>query len=123
MMRLMLVIGVLLMPLPAHSFGIDIGGFGLGSGSDRASKRFRQANDLLKVAFALIPISDEEEIILGKKVAAQVITRYGIEDDAETTYYLNLIVTAIAQRSDRPDIPYHVAILSTDDVNAYACPG
>ncbi len=117
---LLIVLHLLFFSAPAHAF--NIGGFGL-SGSGILGERLEQAGQALRLASALIPISDEEEIILGKRVAARVITRYGIEDNAETTYYLNLTATAIAQRSDRPDIPYHVAILATDDVNAYACPG
>ena len=110
----------LLLATPAVAF--DLGGFGIGSG-DKDSKRMRQINQAFKFASAMIPISDEEEIILGKRVAAKVIERYGIVNAPEMTYYLNLIATAIAQRSNRPNIPYHVAILATDDVNAYACPG
>jgi predicted Zn-dependent protease len=117
---LLIVLYLLLFSTPAHAF--DIGGFGIG-GSGILGERLDQAGQALSLASALVPISDEEEIILGKRVAAQVITRYGIEDNAATTYYLNLMATVIAQRSDRPDIPYHVAILATDDVNAYACPG
>jgi predicted Zn-dependent protease len=117
---LLIVLYLLLFSTPAHAF--DIGGFGIG-GSGILGERLDQAGQALRLASALIPISDEEEIILGKRVAAQVITRYGVEDNAATTYYLNLMLTVIAQRSDRPNIPYHVAILATDDVNAYACPG
>ncbi|MDT8377191.1 MAG: M48 family metalloprotease [Mariprofundaceae bacterium] len=122
MIRLLTVFLSLLLATPAFAF--DLGGFGIGvGGGDRNSKRMHQAQQLFKVAQAVIPISDEEEIILGKRVAAKVIERYGIENAPEMTYYLNLITTTIAQRSDRPGIPYHVAILATDDVNAYACPG
>ena len=117
---LLIVLYLLLFSTPAHA--LDLGGFSLG-GSGILGARLEQAEQALRLASALIPISDEEEIILGKRVAARVIARYGIDDNAEATYYLNLVATAIAQRSDRPDIPYHIAILATDDVNAYACPG
>jgi predicted Zn-dependent protease len=117
---LLIVLHLILFCTPAHAF--DLGGFSLG-GSGILGERMDQAGQALRLASALVPISDEEEIILGKKVAARVIARYGIEDNAEATFYLNLMTTVIAQRSDRPDIPYHIAILATDDVNAYACPG
>ena len=121
-MKLLTIILSLLLATPVLAF--DLGGFGIDVGKgDKKSKQIRQANQLFKFASALIPISDEEEIILGKRVAAKVVERYGIVNAPETTYYLNLITSAIAQRSDRPNIPYHVAILATDDVNAYACPG
>jgi predicted Zn-dependent protease len=107
-------------PAAAFDFGALSDALG---GSGELNKQLGQAEKIFKVASAFVPISDEEEIILGKQVAAQVITRYGIVNAPEMTYYLNLIATVIAQRSDRPNIPYHVAILATDDVNAYACPG
>ena len=122
MIRSLVVLLSLLLATPTLAF--DLGGFGIGvGGGDKKSKRMRQVNQLVKFASAMVPISDEEEIVLGKRVAAKVIGRYGIENAPKMTYYLNLITTTIAQRSDRPDIPYHVAILATDDVNAYACPG
>ena len=121
-MRSLALLLCLLLATPAFAF--DISGFSIGGGgNDKNAKRMHQAQKLFKFAQAVMPISDEEEVILGKRVAARVIERYGIENAPEMTYYLNLIATTIAQRSDRPDIPYHVAILATDDVNAYACPG
>lgn len=121
-MKVLAIILSLLIATPVLAF--DLGGFSIGTGnSDKDSKRMRQISQAFKFASALVPISDEEEMILGKRVAAKVIERYGIENAPEMTYYLNLIATAIAQRSNRPNIPYHVAILATDDVNAYACPG
>ena len=122
MMRALVVTLSLLLATPALAF--DLGGFGIDTGgNNKNAKQMRQLNQVFKFASALVPISDEEEIILGKRVAAKVIERYGIVNAPQLTYYLNLITTAIAQRSDRPEIPYHVAILATDDVNAYACPG
>jgi len=115
-----IIISTILLTAPASAF--DLSGFGLDN-SGQLGERLGQAEQLFRVASALVPISDEEEIILGKRVAARVIARYGVENNAKMTYYLNLIGTAIAQRSDRADIPYHFAILATDDVNAYACPG
>ncbi len=103
---------LLLLSQPAYGFGLgDIG------------ETLYRAEQALNLAKALIPISDEEELILGRAVAARVIGRYGVAQTPQQTYYLNLIGTALAQRSDRPDIAYHFAILNTNDVNAYACPG
>jgi len=114
------IISIILLTTPASAF--DLGGFGLG-GSGQLGERLGQAEQIFRVASSLVPISDEEERVLGKKVASRVIARYGVENNSKMTFYLNIMGTAIAQRSDRPDIPYHFAILATDDVNAYACPG
>ena len=127
-MRLILLLATLLLAAPAYAF--DLGGLNIGisggssHGSSRNSVRdIQRLQQAFRIAQALIPISDEQEKILGRAVAARVIERFSIEDAPEKTFYLNLVGTAIAQRSDRPDIDYHFAILATDDVNAYACPG
>ncbi|MFQ5581974.1 MAG: M48 family metalloprotease [Mariprofundaceae bacterium] len=127
MKRSLLFLMLVFMVPPAQAFDLGgvlnaIGGVNGGSSND-AAENFRRIQQGLKLVQALIPISDEEEKILGRSVAARVIERFQIADAPEQTYYLNLIGTAIAQRSDRPEIDYHFAVLATDDVNAYACPG
>ncbi len=106
---------------PAWAFNFSLGGLGGGNRNDAID--FRRIQQGLRLVSALIPISDQDEIRLGRGVAARVISRFGIDYNLGATYYLNLLGSTIAQRSDRPDIPYHFAILDTDDVNAYACPG
>lgn len=109
----------LLAPRPAPA--LDLGAIGDALGIDpNIVKRVGQA---AKVASALVPISDAQEVKLGRDVAARVIGRFGLERDDGRTRYLNLVGLALAQRSDRPNLPWRFAILATDDVNAYACPG
>jgi len=108
---------------PALAFNFPIGGFGGGNGDRNSAIDIRRLQQGLRLISALIPISDRDEIKLGRGVAARVISRFGIDYNLEATYYLNLLGTTVAQRSDRPNLPYHFAILDTDDVNAYACPG
>jgi predicted Zn-dependent protease len=107
------------LPIAAQAFDFSQLGDALGL-DPTVTKRINQG---AKVISALIPISDEEERILGRDVAARVVGRFGLDKNIRQTYYLNLIGTAIAQRSDRPSLPYRFAILATDDVNAYSCPG
>ncbi len=107
--------------LPATARALDLGALGDALGLDpHVVKRVGQA---ARVAAALTPISDEQEVRLGRDVAARVIGRFGLEKDARRTRYLNLVGLALAERSSRPGLPWRFAILATDDVNAYACPG
>ena len=112
---------------PAFAFNFSMGGFGGGgnqSGQKSNTVDLRQIQQGLKLVQALVPISDEDEVKLGRSVAARVIARFGIDyTRPKATYYISVLGTMIAQRSDRPDMIYHFAILDTDDVNAYACPG
>ncbi|GMR00005.1 MAG: hypothetical protein BMS9Abin18_0834 [Zetaproteobacteria bacterium] len=108
---------------PALAFNFSIGGLGGGNGDRNSAIDIRRIQQGLRLISTLIPISDRDEIKLGRGVAARVINRFGIDYNFGATYYLNLLGTTIAQRSDRPGLPYHFAVLDTDDVNAYACPG
>lgn len=71
------------------------------------------------------PISDEEEYYVGRAVAARILSPYILLEDRSLTEYVNLIGQTIAMHSDRPFTHggYHFAILDTDEVNAFACPG
>jgi len=107
------------------AFGMSVGGFGSGplGGNNKDMQRARHVKQIYQLARALIPISDEEETALGRGVVKQILTRYQLDHNPEQTYYLNVLGTALAQRSERPQLQYHFAILATDDVNAYAAPG
>ncbi len=122
---LALLVCCLLAPAPVQAFGFSVGGFGSGpmGGNNKDMKRARHIRQGYQLAGALIPISDQQEVNLGRGVVKQILTRYPLDKAPEQTYYLNVLGTALAQRSDRPLLQYHFAILATDDVNAYAAPG
>ncbi|MBI4002844.1 MAG: M48 family metalloprotease [Nitrospira defluvii] len=75
------------------------------------------------VVGSLLPIGYEEESSIGQAMALQVVARYGgVVDQPELVRYVNLVGRAVANTSDRPDIPYHVAILEHESINAFAAP-
>ena len=80
-------------------------------------------NVVTTMAPALIPISEKEEIAIGRDIAANVAGRYGVVEDYGLTRYVNLVGNTVARKSDRPNLNYHFAVLDTDIVNAFACPG
>jgi len=71
------------------------------------------------------PISDEEEYYLGRAVAARILGTYPLSNDKGLTEYVNLIGKAVSLSSDKPFTygGYHFAVLETDEINAFACPG
>jgi len=85
--------------------------------------------DVLEVATATAeaarPLTDEEEYYLGRAVAAQLLATYPLLKDEALTEYVNLIGRTVALHSDKPVTygGYHFAVLDTDEINAYACPG
>jgi len=68
----------------------------------------------------------EQEYFIGRAVAANILSNYNIWDKSpELTAYLNLICGAIVINSPQPHIynGYHVAILDSDEINAFTTSG
>lgn len=77
----------------------------------------------MKLTKATAGMSDEEEIKIGREVAAYLAARYGVVNDAAQTKYVNLVGRLVARQSARNNIPYHFGILKSDEINAWAAPG
>ncbi len=90
------------------------------SGNPRVAGAIHGAGN---VVGSLLPIGYEEESSIGQAMALQVVARYGgVVDQSELVRYVNLVGKAVANTSDRPDIPYRVAILEHESINAFAAP-
>lgn len=84
-------------------------------------------NDLVNAAITavpdILPITEAEEIKIGRSIAANVAGRYGVVRDMELTRYVNLVGNTVARKSGRPNLRYTFAVLDTDIINAFSCPG
>ena len=69
-------------------------------------------------------LTEEEEYYIGRAVAALILSKYPVYEDAALTRYINLIGNAVAAYSDRPEIyaGYHFLVLDSDEVNALSAP-
>lgn len=67
----------------------------------------------------------EQEYYIGRSVAAVILNQYRPYANPPANEYLNLIVQALAQVSDMPEIflGYRVLVLNSDEINAFATPG
>jgi len=79
----------------------------------------------VKVEKATRPVSETEEYYIGRGVAAMILTRYNLYRNPAVTAYMNHVGNTVVLGSPRPYIygGYHFAVLDTDEVNAFACPG
>jgi predicted Zn-dependent protease len=80
------------------------------------------------VAFgaAFEEITPEQEYYIGRAVAANVLASYRLQPTSSAmTAYINRICNALIINSPRPEIfnGYHVAILDSNEINAFATPG
>lgn len=75
-----------------------------------------------KVTRAMEDIAPEEEYYIGRAVAASVLSNYSVYEDKTKEKYLNLICRSIAINSENPYCynGYHVKLLDSDEINAYA---
>lgn len=68
-------------------------------------------------------ISTEQEVALGSQFSAEVETEMAMYDDPVVQAYIDSLGQMLAAHSDRTEIEYHIKVVDTDDVNAFALPG
>jgi predicted Zn-dependent protease len=75
----------------------------------------------IKQAFK--PATQDEEIAIGRDAAATLLGASRPIDDKAVQEYVNKVGLWIALQSDRPDLPWHFAVVDSDDIDAFAAPG
>ena len=70
-------------------------------------------------------MSDSQEVNLGKQINQQLVQGRKIKlyQNPQLNQYVNQIGQRLAQRSDRPDIPYTFQIVDDKSINAFATMG
>jgi predicted Zn-dependent protease len=68
-------------------------------------------------------INEPEEVEMGQAVAETLLGAAAPLDDAELQRYVNAVGRWVALQSERPDLPWHFVVNSSDVVNAAATPG
>jgi predicted Zn-dependent protease len=67
--------------------------------------------------------SQEQEIALGRQYDQQVVQEIGLYDNGQLQSYVAKLGRELAARSERPDLPWHFAVVDDPSVNAFALPG
>ena len=82
-------------------------------------------NSVAAVAEASAPISPEQEYYIGRSVTASLLGSYKVYSNPELTNYVNMVCQVLALNSQRPQLykGYYVAVLDTDQINAFASSG
>jgi predicted Zn-dependent protease len=68
-------------------------------------------------------INQEEEIAIGRDLAATLVGAAPLVADAKTQRYVNSVGRWIASQSERPDLPWQFGVLDAPQLNAFAVPG
>lgn len=82
--------------------------------------KLREVKEKLK---PLQPTSEQDEITLGKDVAANLLGAAPLVNDPALQAYVNKVGLWIALHTDRASLPWRFGVLDTDSVNAFATPG
>ena len=75
------------------------------------------------VVKATSDIAEPEEIAIGRDVAARLLGAAPLVDNPGLQRYVNLVGRWLASQSERPNLPWHFAVLEAPEVNAFAVPG
>lgn len=100
--------------------------FGLSDDEERALEiGLKLGQTAYSLAKAMDHLTPEDEFYLGRAAAAQILALYPLYEDPEALRYLNLVGGSLVLASDRPEVydGYRFAILDSDEINAFACPG
>lgn len=63
------------------------------------------------------------EIDFGRGLAARILTKYKLVDNKPLQKYVNFLGAGLANQIGRGELTFYFAVIDSDDVNAYACPG
>lgn len=67
--------------------------------------------------------TEEEEIRIGRIVAARILATYPLSENQRLHKYVTLVGNTVAAYSSRPALEWHFAVLETPVVNAFSAPG
>jgi predicted Zn-dependent protease len=68
-------------------------------------------------------IGQDEEIAIGKDLAATLLGAAPLLNDPKLQRYVNNVGRWIASQSERPDLPWQFGVLDAPQLNAFAVPG
>jgi predicted Zn-dependent protease len=93
----------------------------LGNVSGYAESVQKSATAIQKASEEFTP---EQEYYIGRTVGAVVLSKYKAYNNKAATHYLNVVGQTLARASDLPETfsGYHLLILDSEEINAFATP-
>src|SRR5438132_7734570 len=68
-------------------------------------------------------MSEDQEVQIGQQQDAEIRREMGVYDDRALQEYVSDIGLRLARQSERPNLPWHFAIVDLPAINAFALPG
>jgi len=106
----------------AANIGADIAA-STGAISGKQAESIKRTTQATGQAFE--EFTPENEYYIGRTIAANILTKYKVYNNQAAINYANLVGQTVALASDKPETfkGYHVLILDTEEINAFATPG
>ncbi|HEV2211798.1 MAG TPA: M48 family metalloprotease, partial [Gammaproteobacteria bacterium] len=105
----------LLLFLPTLAAAIDLGGL-----LNNLSKIDK--NTVNTVKQAVVPADEQQEQQYGYSAAATLLGAARPIQNADVQNYVNKVGLWVALHSDRPNLPWHFAVVDSNDIDAFAAP-
>jgi predicted Zn-dependent protease len=83
----------------------------------------RLVDTVKNVGKATHEIKQDEEIAIGRDVAARLVGAAPLMPNARVQRYVNNVGRWLASQTERPDLPWQFGVLEAPQVNAFAVPG
>ncbi|HVC28257.1 MAG TPA: M48 family metalloprotease [Gammaproteobacteria bacterium] len=80
-------------------------------------------NTMKTVKQAVKPANQQEEEDIGYATASTLLGAAKPINDPAVQEYVNKVGLWVALQSDRPDLPWHFAVVDSNDIDAFAVPG
>lgn len=93
------------------------------SGFGRLGDAEKLLNFGKKAAEANAELSTEEEVQLGRGIAAQLLGARPLVRDEALQQYVNRVGLWLALQTERADLPWRFGVIDSTDANAFALPG
>jgi predicted Zn-dependent protease len=68
-------------------------------------------------------LSEADEIRIGQELDVEVRREFGIYEDRALQEYIETVGLRLARASERPNLPWHFAVVDVPAINAFALPG
>lgn len=95
----------------------------IGVGNFQTASVEKVATTVQKVREATRPFTEAEEIELGQQAASKVLGAAPLSTDNRVQHYVNQVGRLLASHTERPDLPWHFAVINDPMLNAFAAPG
>jgi predicted Zn-dependent protease len=81
------------------------------------------AGKATEAAKGMRDLNQDEEIALGGGIASNLLGASPLLQDKRMQLYVMQVGKQVAAQSERPDLPWHFAVLDDNEFNAFAAPG